>query len=512
MLAHLHIRNYALISHLDIDFREGFSVMTGETGAGKSIILGALNLVMGARAETKTITEGEDKCIIEATFELDNEQELIIRRELNQNGRSRSFVNDEVVTQTELKMLAKQLIDIHSQHESLLIGDDLFQIQVVDAIANNASEREEYSQCYEAYLLSDSALREAQALAQKVQEDADYLQWQYQQLEDAHLQEGEMHQLEEEEYELSHAEDIKMALQEAIEYLDADGVGALSLLRRVRLKDASSELSERVNSVVIELQDMVRDMHRQFDRVEMNPERLAQVQERLSMLQTLMKKHRVQSVEELITLRDEFEQQVQRIANMDEEIAQKQMHLATCLKALEKAGLALTKTRENVREKIAKHLIADMKKLGVVHANVAIEIESATDYSETGKDEVQLMFAANLNQSLRRVADVASGGEISRLMLCIKAMIASTNGLPTIIFDEIDTGVSGEIASQMGEIMRQIAVARQVIAITHLPQVAVKGEQHYLVYKADTETRTETHIRILNTDEHLAEVEKMRKV
>jgi DNA repair protein RecN (Recombination protein N) len=301
-------------------------------------------------------------------------------------------------------------------------------------------------------------------------------------------------------------------LQEAIEYLDADGVGALSLLRRVRLKDASSELSERVDSVVIELQDMVRDMHRQFDRVEMNPERLAQVQERLSMLQTLMKKHRVQSVEELITLRDEFEQQVQRIANMDEEIAQKQMHLATCLKALEKAGLALTKTRENVREKIAKHLIADMKKLGVVHANVAIEIESATDYSETGKDEVQLMFAANLNQSLRRVADVASGGEISRLMLCIKAMIASTNGLPTIIFDEIDTGVSGEIASQMGEIMRQIAVARQVIAITHLPQVAVKGEQHYLVYKADTETRTETHIRILNTDEHLAEVEKMRKV
>ena len=202
MLAHLHIRNYALISHLDIDFREGFSVMTGETGAGKSIILGALNLVMGARAETKTITEGEDKCIIEATFELDNEQELIIRRELNQNGRSRSFVNDEVVTQAELKMLAKQLIDIHSQHESLLIGDDLFQIQVVDAIANNASEREEYSQCYEAYLQSDSALQEAQALAQKVQEDADYLQWQYQQLEDAHLQEGEMHQLEEEEYEL----------------------------------------------------------------------------------------------------------------------------------------------------------------------------------------------------------------------------------------------------------------------------------------------------------------------
>ncbi len=520
MLTHLHIQNYALISHLDIDFQGGFAVLTGETGAGKSIILGALNLVMGARADTKTITEGEDKCVIEATFLHDEPitlfgsdiRELIIRRELNQNGRSRSFVNDEVVTQSELKALAKHLIDIHSQHESLLIGEDHFQIQVVDAIANNHNERSLYSTCYHDFLQADSALREAQEMARKAQADADYLQWQYQQLEDAQLVEGELLLLEEEEYVLSHAEDIKLTLQQAILNIDGDNSGALSMLRSVRLDSASAELAERINSIVIELEDIQHDVQRLFDRTEMDPARLAEVQERISMLQTLMKKHRVTSLEELITLRDEFAQQAQRIANMDEEIEHKQQVRALALSALEQAADRLTVTRQNVCEKISTHLIVDMKKLGVAHANVAIDIQRAEDFSETGRDNVQFLFAANLNQSLRPVADVASGGEISRLMLCIKSLVASVNGLPTIIFDEIDTGVSGEIASQMGDIMRQIAQVRQVIAITHLPQVAAKTEQHYLVYKQDTDLRTETHIRLLSKEEHTAEIEKMRKI
>lgn len=507
MLTHLHIRNYALISHLDIDFHEGFSVMTGETGAGKSIILGALNLVMGARADIKSITEGEERCVIEATFG----EDLIIRRELSANGRSRSFVNDEIVTQTELKALARQLIDIHSQHESLMIGDDLFQIQVVDAIAGNTAEREAYSQAYISYQEAIAALREAQALAKKAQADADYLQWQYTQLLEAQLVAGEIEELEEEEYRLSHAEEIQTALAQALQQLDSDN-GALSLIHSTRLSDADSALAERIDSVEIELKDIVSDIQRLYERTERDPMRLEQVQERISMLQTLMKKHRVQTVDQLITLRDELATQVQRIENLDEDLARLQAEVDTAHSALSIAAEALTASRLAPCNLIASRLVEDMVRLGVPHAKVAVDIQPTNDFSETGKDNVQFLFAANLNQSLRRVAEVASGGEISRLMLCIKSLIASSNGLPTIIFDEIDTGVSGAIASQMGEIMRQMAQSRQIITITHLPQVAARCEQHYLVYKEDTDVRTETHIRQLSAQEHDMEIEKMRSL
>ena len=507
MLTHLHIRNYALISHLDIDFHDGFSVMTGETGAGKSIILGALNLVMGARADLKAITEGEERCIIEATFS--SPQEIIIRRELTANGRSRSFVNDEVVTQGELKALARELIDIHSQHESLMIGDDLFQIQVVDAIAGNKAEYQEYSQAYQSYLQAMVALREAQDLAKKAQADADYMQWQYNQLAEAQLMAGEMEDLEDEEYRLSHAEEIQASLAQALQQLDSDH-GALSLIHSTRLTDADSALAERLDSVEIELKDIVSDIQRIYDHTERDPMRLEQVQERLSMLQTLMKKHHVQTIEELIALRDQLAEQVQRLENMDEEIEQLRTRSMQAKHAAEQAATVLTQSRQSVCDKIAAQLVADMQRLGVPHAKVAVDIQPLEDFSETGKDNVQFLFAANLNQSLRRVAEVASGGEISRLMLCIKALIASTKGLPTIIFDEIDTGVSGAIASQMGEIMRQMADARQIITITHLPQVAARGQHHYLVYKEDTVIRTETHIRQLSVAEHDKEIEKMR--
>ena len=522
MLTHLHIRNYALISHLDIDFHEGFSVMTGETGAGKSIILGALNLVMGARADTKTITEGEERCIIEATFaptrdfllSTFNNQELIIRRELNANGRSRSFVNDEVVTQAELKALARQLIDIHSQHESLMIGDDLFQIQIVDAIANNQSEKDAYAAAYEQYNNALDTLRQYQQRAAKAQADADYVAFQWQQLEDAHLQADEMQLLEEEEYRLSHADDIQNALATALQLIDGDGHGALSLIHSSLSPIANCQLpiADRLSSVEIELKDILSDIQRLYDRTERDPQRLEEVQGRISMLQTLMKKHRVLTIEELIVLHEELSLQMQQLANYDEDIAQLQQEVEVARTVLTKAADALTSTRLKASSPIASHLITDMQNLGVKHANVAVQITPTEDFMPTGKDDVQFLFAANLNQSLRRVAEVASGGEISRLMLCIKALIASVNGLPTIIFDEIDTGVSGAIASQMGDIMLQIADSRQVISITHLPQVAIKGEHHYLVYKEDTATRTETHIRALNPTEHTSEIEKMRKI
>ena len=529
MLTHLHIRNYALISHLDIDFHEGFSVMTGETGAGKSIILGALNLVMGARADIKSITEGEERCIIEATFRppktiryqtdtlLDHSQSelldtLIIRRELNTNGRSRSFVNDEVVTQAELKELARQLIDIHSQHESLMLSDDLFQLQIVDTIANNQVEQAAYSAAYEQYTQAQQQLYQFQQRAAKAQADADYIAFQWQQLEDAHLQPDEMAELEEEEYRLSHAEDIQATLTQALQYLDGEGNGALSLIHSTRLNHADTTLADRLTSLEIELKDIISDIHRLYDRTEYNPQRLNEVQERQSMLQTLMKKHRVQTIDELITLHTELGYQMQQLANYDEDIARLQREVDIAHVALSVAAEALTTSRLSTCDFIASRLIEDMKRLGVKHANVAVDIQPLEAFTPTGKDDVQILFAANLNQSLRRVSEIASGGEISRLMLCIKSLIATTNGLPTIIFDEIDTGVSGVIASQMGDIMQHIASSRQVISITHLPQVTIKGEHHYLVYKEDTETRTETHIRKLTAHEHQLEVEKMRQL
>lgn len=516
MLTHLHIRNYALISHLDIDFHEGFSVMTGETGAGKSIILGALNLVMGARADTKTITEGEERCIIEATFfskSTNSSPEIIIRRELNQNGRSRSFVNDEVVTQNELKALARQLIDIHSQHESLMLGDNLFQLQIVDSIANNQTEQNAYSAAYQHYTQALQELHQYQQHAAKAQADADYVAFQWQQLEDAHLQTEEMEELETEEYTLAHAEEIQTSLASALQQLDSDN-GALSLIHASKsgIGNRASEIEERLSSVEIDLKDIISDIQRLYDRTERDPIRLEQVQERISMLQTLMKKHRVMTIAELITLRDEFAAQMQQLANYDEDIARLQNEVNIAHATLSKAAEALTQSRLSPCSLIATRLIEDMQRLGVKHANVEVQITPTEDFTPTGKDDVQFLFAANLNQSLRRVAEVASGGEISRLMLCIKALIASTNGLPTIIFDEIDTGVSGAIASQMGEIMLQIADSRQVISITHLPQVAIKGEHHYLVYKKDTDIRTETHIRELTMQEHEAEIEKMRSI
>ena len=509
MLTHLHIQNYALISHLDMDFEGGFSVLTGETGAGKSIILGALNLVMGARADTKVITQGEERCVIEATFSTDDGDELLIRRELNTSGRSRTFVNDEVVTQAELKALARQLIDIHSQHESLLIGDDMFQISVVDAIANNEAERETYSARYQEYTQAQQQLHDLQELAKKTQSDADYVAFQYNQLDEAHLQAGELADLQDEEYRLSHAEEIKTTLLRALNTIDGEQDSVLTMLHASPIDDAAPELAERLNSVEIELQDIASELQHIINRTDLDPQRLEEVQERLDMLQTLMNKHHVQTVEELITLRDNLGEQMQRIASFDEDIAALKETLKNATQSLHEAADALTKSRKAVCQDIANHLITDMCRLGVVHTNIEVAINPLTEYNETGHDDVQFLFAANLNQTLRPVAEVASGGEISRLMLCIKALIASTKGLPTIIFDEIDTGVSGEIASQMGNIMRQMSQSRQIIAITHLPQIAAKGDTQYRVYKADTDTRTETHIQRLTPDERIHDIAAM---
>ena len=504
MLKHLHIQNYALISHLDMDFADGFSVMTGETGSGKTIILGALALVLGARADSKAITDGEDKCIIEAEF-----SDYIIRRELYANGKSRSFVDDSVVTLQELKVLANRLIDIHSQHANLLIENADFQLEVIDAVAQNEALKDQYSTDYTAYIAALEALHKLQALAKKSQQDADYIQYRYQLLDEANLQEGELEELEQEQYRLSHAEEIRTALETAVATLNGEQGSAIEALRACRLDDAAPELQERIESARIELQDIAEEAERMANRVEMDPQRLEWVEERIGALEELKRKFSAETIEELIAMRDELAEQVNRLDSFDFDIAKAQKEVDAQKATLTKSAKALTESRKKIIPHICKMLINGLTRLGVAHAKVEIPITPTEDFTPTGCDEVQLLFAANLNQSLRNVSEVASGGEISRLMLCVKALIASTKGLPTIIFDEIDTGVSGDIATQMAAIMNEMAGHRQIIAITHLPQIAAKGTHHYKVYKADTDKRTETHIRLLNDEERITEIASM---
>ena len=504
MLKHLHIQNYALISHLDMDFADGFSVMTGETGSGKTIILGALALVLGARADSKAITDGEDKCIIEAEF-----SDYIIRRELYANGKSRSFVDDSVVTLQELKVLANRLIDIHSQHANLLIENADFQLEVIDAVAQNEALKDQYSTDYTTYIAALEALHKLQALAKKSQQDADYIQYRYQLLDEANLQEGELEELEQEQYRLSHAEEIRTALETAVAALNGEQGSAIEALRTCRLDDAAPELQERIESARIELQDIAEEAERMANRVEMDPQRLEWVEERIGALEELKRKFSAETIEELIAMRDELAEQVNRLDSFDFDIAKAQKEVDAQKATLTKSAKALTESRKKIIPHICEMLISGLTRLGVAHAKVEIPITPTEDFTPTGCDEVQLLFAANLNQSLRNVSEVASGGEISRLMLCVKALIASTKGLPTIIFDEIDTGVSGDIATQMAAIMNEMAGHRQIIAITHLPQIAAKGTHHYKVYKADTDKRTETHIRLLNDEERITEIASM---
>lgn len=504
MLKHLHIQNYALISHLDIDFGAGFSVMTGETGAGKSIILGALALVLGARADSKAITDGEDKCIIEAEFD-----EGIIRRELYANGKSRSFVDDSVVTLQELKVLANKLIDIHSQHANLLIENVDFQLEVLDAISQNEALKDAYSTHYEAYTAAVEELHKLQNLAKKSQQDADYIQYRYKLLDEANLQEGELEELELEQYRLSHAEDIRAALQTAVEALSGEQGGAIDAIRACRLDEAAPDLQERLDSTRIELQDIAEEAERALGRIEMDPQRLEWVEERMDTLNGLLHKFSAEKIEELIALRDELAEQVNRLDSFDFDIEQAQKKVNETKATLTKAAATLTESRKAVVPQICTRLVNGLTRLGVAHAKVEIPISATPDFTPSGCDEVQILFAANLNQSLRNVSEVASGGEISRLMLCVKALIASTKGLPTIIFDEIDTGVSGDIATQMASIMKEMAAHRQIIAITHLPQIAALGQTHYKVYKADTDKRTETHISLLSADERVMEIASM---
>ena len=532
MLKSLHISNYALITELSIDFESGLSVITGETGAGKSIILGALSLILGQRADTKSIKIDADKCVIEAEFDisayahlntffeqndLDNEGKFcIIRRELTNTGKSRAFINDTPVGLNVVRDLSMRLIDIHSQHENLLLSNVGYQLDVVDSIAQNSQIISDYKLTYLEWRNKQTELKQLQKTSEKQASDADYIQFQFQQLNEANLIENEQKDLEAELDTLNHAEEIKSELLKTQQLLEEDHA-SLPLL-----KETISALShiksfipngtnwyDRLQSSLIELKDISDEMRSFEEKVEFNPVRLEWVEARLSELFTLQKKYKVTSVTELIQLRDSFAKQLQRIDSFDEELDVLKTKLEACLAKLIKNAGYLTSSRKKACKPIENYLVDQLTKLGMPNIQFQIMISSETDYSENGNDEVQFLFSANKNRPLQPVTLIASGGEVSRLMLAIKSLVAHKADLPTIIFDEIDTGVSGEIANRMGEIMQTMSLDMQVITITHLPQIAAKGSHHYRVYKDESGQQTQTHIQRLTTNERLDELAHM---
>lgn len=532
MLISLQIENYALIDHLEFNPVKGLTVITGETGAGKSIIMGALSLILGQRADAKAVRTGSTKCVIEATFDIsayhlesffsENDIEYdasatIIRREIYATGKSRAFVNDVPVQLATLKSLGDFLIDIHSQHQNLLIGKDTFQQEALDTLAGNSSQLTAYRAKYSQLMALRKRIAEMKEEAAQNAKDADYIRFQFTKLDEANLQEGEQEELEEEQELLSHAEEIKGGLSQIGDCLDGEGESVVSMLKQMRDKANSlvsvypqlSEIAERLNSDYIDIKDIAEEVIDKAESVNFDPERFEWVEERLSTLYSLQKKHGCESVAELIALRDQLGEKMLHIDNSDEEIAELEATEKKLTAETKKLADALTETRKKAAASFEKELTAKVAYLGMPNVRFKVEISLLKNFSSTGQDEIRFMFSANKNQPLKPAGEVASGGEISRLMLSIKSLIASAKTLPTIIFDEIDTGVSGDIADRMGEVMKSMSGHLQVITITHLPQVAGKGDGHFKVYKQDSESDTTTHIIQLSTDERINEIARM---
>lgn len=534
MLQHLSIKNYALIEELDLDLHRGFSVITGETGAGKSILLGAIGLLLGQRADTKSIRTGAQRCIIEATFDLGeyqmqdlfkeldidfDGQECIIRRELTATGKSRGFINDTPATVTQLRTLGDRLIDIHSQHQNLLLAQEDFQLNVLDILGHNDEALQKYHTEYESYQQLRRELQQARELSEKSHDEEEYLRFQQQQLEEARLQEGEDEELEEEQKTLEHAEDIKMALSQVAELFSGEGQNILSATRQSQnlLTSASrvfapaEELANRVESCLIELKDIGAEVEGYAEDVEFNPERLAYIEERLSTIYDLERKHHVDHVMDLLRIQQDLSDRLSGIENSEENIQALEKAVGEKLKALEKQAESLSAKRQKSAKLVEKAMVESLASLGMPNVRFTVEMTRSKHPEPAGMDHVTFLFSANKNSAQQAISQVASGGEIARVMLSLKSLISSARSLPTIIFDEIDTGVSGQIAERMAIIMRQMGEKdrRQVISITHLPQIAALGAQHYRVYKEDTDDSTNSHIVQLTPDERIEEIAHM---
>ena len=532
MLRSLYIQNYALIEKLDIDFGSGFSVITGETGAGKSIILGAIGLLLGQRADVKSIRRGAAKCVIEARFEiagygmqpffeeneLEYEDECILRREVYASGKSRAFINDTPASLVQMKELGEQLIDVHSQHQNLLLNKEGFQLNVLDILAHDEEELAAYQSLHREWKQAQRDLENLIALAGQNKADEDYIRFQLEQLEDAHLTAGEQEELEQEADTLSHAEEIKAGLFRAGQVMNSDEGGLLSALKEClntvsglqKVYPSAGELAERLESSYIELKDISQEISGKEEEVEFNPARLEEVNDRLNLIYTLQQKHRVSTVDELLALADDYAAKLSNITSSDEQIEELKSRSESLYNKVKKQAAVLTELRTAAAREVEKQMAARLIPLGMPNVRFRVEIGTRKEPGAHGADTVGFLFSANKNGALQNISSVASGGEIARVMLSVKAMIAGAVKLPTIVFDEIDTGVSGEIADRMADIMQEMGDSdRQVISITHLPQIAARGRAHYKVYKQDNETETNSHIRRLTDEERVEEIAHM---
>ena len=532
MLRSLYIQNYALIEKLDISFGAGFSVITGETGAGKSIILGAIGLLLGQRAEVKAIRQGASKCVIEARFdisaygmepffeenELEYEEECILRREVYASGKSRAFINDTPASLVQMKELGEQLIDVHSQHQNLLLNKEGFQLNVLDILSHNDEQLSVYQSLYREWKQTQQDLADLIARAEQNKADEDYIRFQLEQLEEANLSAGEQEELEQETDTLSHAEEIKAGLFRVGQLLTSDEGGLLAGLKESlntmlglqKVYSPATELAERLESTYIELKDVSQEVSSQEEDVEFNPERLEEVNDRLNLIYTLQQKHRVTTVEELLALTEEYAAKLAAITSYDERISELTTLCDTLYNKVKKQAAVLTKARTGAAREVEKQMASRLVPLGMPNVRFQVEMGMRKEPGVHGEDTVNFLFSANKNGALQSISSVASGGEIARVMLSIKAMIAGAVKLPTIVFDEIDTGVSGEIADRMADIMQEMGEQdRQVISITHLPQIAARGCAHYKVYKQDNETETNSHIRSLADEERVEEIAHM---
>lgn len=531
MLFHLSINNYALIDSVEIEFDRGFTVITGETGAGKSIMLGALALILGQRADTSVIRNKDRKCVVEAGFDLadysledffktedvDYDTKTYIRREVLPEGKSRAFVNDTPVTLQFLKTLCERLIDIHSQHQNLLLGDFKFQLAVVDNVAANDAERNVYRKEYHNYRQLQKDRGKLIELNEKQRSDRDYWDFQVQQLSEARLVDGEQEELEQELERLIHIEEIRSALAMADGLLSTGESPVNDRLYMVQTEiekieswlSGGSELAERLRSVYIELKDITSEVGRIAADLEFDPQRLNFVRDRLDLIYSLQQKHKVGSVGDLIKIHTDLQSKLNSLDAFDEEIEKLDRQIAQSGAKLDKAAEVLGKSRRGVFETLTKNIEGNLAELGMPYARFVVDCREADDYCEDGRDVIQFLFSANKNSDLCEIPKVASGGEMSRLMLCIKALLSTAKGLATIIFDEIDTGVSGDIADRMGRIMKEMSRNIQVISITHLPQIAAKGISHFKVSKRDTEKLTVSEIKKLNSEERVFEIAGM---
>jgi len=531
MLKTLSIENYALIDKSVINLQNGFSVITGETGAGKSILLGALNLILGQRADAKFIKYPDEKCVVEGVFdvssyhlqsffeenELDYDKECIIRREIASNGKSRSFVNDTPVAVSALKELGEKLIDIHSQHENLLLNDNQFQLNIVDVVAGNKKETQRYRDLYERFCADRKQLKQLIEERNKKNADKDFLDFQLNQLSEARLSETEQEELESESAILTHSEEIKTALSKASwllgesdQNINSNLKEAISSIHSISsVFPASESLLQRFNSCFIELKDITRELEVMQNDVEINPQRLEQINSRLDAIYSLEKKHGVPTVKELLLLKQSIEEQLQQLDFCSEEIERLSKELEKQEIFLWELARELSGNRKSKAPDIENEIVAILQNLGIPNAKFSIQFNEKESLSPNGIDEVNFLFSANKDRILQPISSIASGGEISRVMLSLKSVISRSSGLPTIILDEIDSGVSGEIADRMGGIMRSMGETMQVISITHLPQIASKGTVHYKVFKTDNEKSTTSNIKQLSGEERVLEIAQM---